>query len=107
MTERRPYRLGKRASSVAETKRRILDAATIEYAENGIEATTMQAVARRANVAAGTVLYHFPTPDALAEAAIAAWTEAVHLPGSADIDPTADFNERIHQLVRATFELYA
>lgn len=72
----RHYSLGKRAANVAETRRRILGAAIALYQEKGISATSMQEVARRTDVAPGTVLNHFRTPDALAEAVIAQlWTD--------------------------------
>jgi AcrR family transcriptional regulator len=45
---KRPCRLGKREASVEETRRRILVAASEEYRVNGIEDTSMQAVARGA-----------------------------------------------------------
>lgn len=66
----------------------------------------MQAVARRAGVAAGTVLYHYPTPQALAEAAITAWTAWVELPHSSTIDERAEIETRMSQLVEATFGMY-
>lgn len=106
MTGRRPYRLGKRAASVAETKRRILDAATIEYQDNGIEGTSMQAVARRADVAPGTVLYHYPTPEELADAVVESWKEQIGMPSPDDIDGEADLETRIRQLVAALYRLY-
>lgn len=106
MPGRRPYRMGKRAAAVAETRRRILDAATAAYAENGIEGTSMQAVARRADLAPGTVLYHYPTPDDLAEAVVADWEERLEMPTPALIDPEADRPARIAVLVEALFGLY-
>ena len=106
MSKKRPYRLGKREASANETRRRVLEAATAEYAINGIEKTSMQAVARRADVAAGTVLYHYPTPDDLAEAVIDQWVKDLEMPGSDLIDPGADLEERITVLVDVVFGLY-
>ncbi|MGI9609184.1 MAG: TetR/AcrR family transcriptional regulator [Acidimicrobiia bacterium] len=106
MSKKRPYRLGKREASVNETKRRIIDAATLEYQENGIEKTSMQAVARRADVAPGTVLYHYPTPEDLADAAIAEWTESLEMPGPDLIDATAPLDERVTALVSSVYEMY-
>lgn len=89
-----------------ETKRRIIDAATLEFAENGIPDTSMQAVARRAEVAPGTVLYHYPTPDDLVEAAVERWIVDMEAPSPEAIDPDAPLEERVRALVDELFGLY-
>lgn len=106
MNKRRPYQLGKRAASVAVTKTRILEAATTEFANNGVENTSMQSVARRADVAAGTVLYHYPTPNDLVAAAIEEWIEQIDPPAPSIIDPASPLNLRVHQLVSALYDFY-
>jgi AcrR family transcriptional regulator len=106
MSGKRPYRLGKRAASVADTKRRILEAANAEYAENGIEDTSMQAVARRADVAPGTVLYHYPTPEDLADAVVETWIDEIGMPTTDDIDSGADLQTRIRTLIGLLYEMY-
>jgi AcrR family transcriptional regulator len=103
---RRPYNLGARAASVAATRRRILDAATAEFADQGVEATSMAAVARRADVAAGTVLYHFPTPEDLVDAVVETWRSDMQMPSVADIDPAAPLVERFAALVALLFGLF-
>ena len=50
----------------AATRERILDAALACYRERGIGATSLQAVARRAEVSAATVLNHFGSAEELA-----------------------------------------
>ena len=67
----RKYELGKRAVQQADTHRRIVDAALELYQESGIATTTMLDVARRADVAPGTVANHFGSVDALAQEATA------------------------------------
>lgn len=106
MSGKRPYRLGKRQASVDETKRRIVEAALAEYAENGIDGTSMQAVARRAEVASGTVLYHYPDPDDLAEVAIRSLYERYRPPSPDLIPDDAPLEERITVLVGELFGLY-
>ncbi len=106
MAKKRPYRLGKRQASVDETKRRIIEAATLEFAENGIPDTSMQAVARRADVAPGTVLYHYPTPDELVEAAVERWIVEMEAPSPEAIDPESPLEERVRALVEELFGLY-
>lgn len=98
--------MGKRKASVEETKRRIIDAATLEYQENGIEDTSMQAVARRAEVAPGTVLYHYPTPESLAETVVDSWLDSMEPPRPENIDPDASVEQRIGTLTRELFDLY-
>jgi AcrR family transcriptional regulator len=105
-SRKRPYRLGKRQASVDDTKRRIVAAAAEEYQINGIEDTSMQAVARRADVAPGTVLYHYPTPDDLAEAVVDSWIADMRMPTPEAIDPDAPLERRIHALVEELFGLY-
>lgn len=106
MAGKRPYRLGKRKAAVEETKRRIIEAATLEYQENGVEETSMQAVARRAEVAPGTVLYHYPTPENLAEAVVESWLETMEPPTPEAIDEDAPLPERLTALTRELFRLY-
>lgn len=106
MPGKRPYRLGKRKAAVDETKRRIIESATLEYQENGIEETSMQAVARRAEVAPGTVLYHYPTPESLAEAVVESWLESMEPPTPEAIDEESPLDERVAQLTRELFRLY-
>ncbi len=62
----RRYALGKRAVQQADTRRRIIEAALELYQEKGIGATTMLDVARRADVAPGTVANHFGSAEVLA-----------------------------------------
>jgi len=76
-----------RADSVAN-RARILDSAIAAFDELGVGAS-LDEIARRAGVGAGTVHRHFPTKDALIDAAIAQGVEdlarqAKQLTGAAD-----------------------
>ena len=104
--QRRQYRLGKRQASVDETKRRILDAAFIEYSENGIEETTMVAVARRADVASGTVLYHYPEPDALADAFADRFIEETDWPEVPELPGGISLERRVDLLIDTVYAMY-
>lgn len=106
MPGKRPYRLGKRQASVDQTKRRIVAAASEEYQLNGIEDTSMQAVARRADVAPGTVLYHYAAPEDLAQAVVESWTAEMRMPTPESIDPEAPLEQRIQTLVEELYGLY-
>lgn len=55
----RPYRLGKRAERVAETRQRIIDAARDLITESGVHDTSLGAVARRAKSTRTTVYHQF------------------------------------------------
>lgn len=61
----RSYILGKRAETAEATRRRILDATIELYRERGIPATTLKAVAERADVSRGSILHHFGSADGL------------------------------------------
>lgn len=66
----------------------------------------MQAVARRAEVAPGTVLYHYPTPNELAEAVIDTWIDDFGMPTPENIDPTAPIDRRIGTLIELLYDMY-
>ncbi|MFP3880872.1 MAG: TetR/AcrR family transcriptional regulator [Actinomycetota bacterium] len=82
------------------------EAASLEYQENGVEETSMQAVARRAEVAPGTVLYHYPTPESLAKTVVESWPQSMEPPTPDAIDEKAPLEERVTQLARELFRLY-
>lgn len=65
----RPYQLGRRQADIDEGRRRILDAARDLLAESEHYATfTVDAVAKRADVARATVYYQFGSKTGLLEA---------------------------------------
>jgi AcrR family transcriptional regulator len=105
-SRRRPYKLGKREASVAETRKRILDAAADAYRELGVSGTSMQEVARRADVAAGTVLNHFETPEDLTEAVVEHITTQLSVPTSDVLEGIDDPLERVRVTVEAVYAFY-
>ncbi|MFC0041341.1 TetR/AcrR family transcriptional regulator [Actinomadura rayongensis] len=64
-----------RAAKREATARRILDAARAEFAEHGLQATTVRAIARRAGVDPSLVLQHYGSKDKLFALAINLGTE--------------------------------
>jgi len=106
VSRKRPYRLGKRQASVDQTRRRILTAAVAEYEKNGIDETTMLAVARRADVASGTVLYHYPEPETLADAVVNMWIKEADLPDVPEVANDLSLQQRSDLLVNTVFEMY-
>src|SRR5918911_2931175 len=77
---RRKYEMRQRANGVEETRRRILDATSACHRELGINATSVDDVARRAGVAVGTVYRHFPTLEDLVRACGAIFLDRFSLP---------------------------
>ena len=59
----RAYRLGRRAESADDTRRRIVVATRALHVEQGVADTTVKQIARRADVSVGTVYHHFPSYD--------------------------------------------
>jgi AcrR family transcriptional regulator len=96
----RRYALGKRAEQQAETRRRILAAAMELYQEQGVRATTMQDIARRADVAPGTVANHFGSAAALATEVTATILSELRMPTPAMFDGVEPMSDRIELLMR-------
>jgi betaine-aldehyde dehydrogenase len=95
----RRYSLGKRATLQAETRQRIVDAALALYEEQGVSVTTMLDVARRADVAPGTVANHFGSAEALATEATARILADLRMPGAGLFDGVDRPADRIRLLV--------
>ncbi|HEX4255999.1 MAG TPA: TetR/AcrR family transcriptional regulator [Streptosporangiaceae bacterium] len=64
----RPYNLGKRREAIDQSRQQVLAAARLLLAEPGGPAFTVDAVARRADVARATVYYQFGSKSGLLEA---------------------------------------
>ena len=96
----RKYALGKRETLRTDTHRRIMDAALSLYQEKGVSATTMLDVARRADVAPGTVANHFGSAAALATEAITAILADLRMPTPDLFDGVERLSDRIPLLVR-------
>ena len=101
----RPYSMAVRAEQAARTRERILDAALACYREAGISATSLQAVARRAEVSAATVLNHFGSADGLAQVVVERLAAALHIPDD-EPWPEKGRSARVRRLVREMFEFY-
>jgi AcrR family transcriptional regulator len=95
----RSYSLGKRAAQQAETRKRIVDAALAVYEEKGVTATTMQDVARRADVAPGTVANHFGSARALASVATSQVLADLRMPTPDLFDGVEGIPDRIRLLI--------
>ncbi len=97
----------RRAERAEQTRRRIVEAATALFDSRGYAATTMEAIAERADVAVETVYSRFRTKakllDAILEPAIVGATDGRHLfdrPEIAEIRQCADQQAQIRMLAR-------
>src|SRR5690242_9936980 len=106
----RKYDMGKRATAVAKTRRRIVDATRELHTEQGIAATSWDDIAARAGVGVGTVYRHFPSLDELVPACGELSMEIVALPEPAAIPALFEGlrtpAERIDRLVSVAFAIY-
>jgi AcrR family transcriptional regulator len=106
----RKYDMTRRASTVAQTRRRIIDATRALHTEQGIAATSWDDIAARAGVGVGTVYRHFPSLDELVPACGEISMEVVALPDSQAVrslfDGVDDPAARIERLVRGAFAIY-
>jgi AcrR family transcriptional regulator len=101
---KRKYELKKRADDMAETHRRITDAAIELHATVGPSRTTLSAVAKRAGVERRTLYRHFPTEADLFAACSAHYFTANPWPDLGDWRAIRDPRERLE---RALDDLYA
>ena len=102
--------MSKRASAVAQTRRRIIDATRALHTEQGIAATSWDDIAARAGVGVGTVYRHFPSLDELVPACGQVSIEIIAPPDPQDVPSLFDGADtpadRIERLVREAFAIY-
>jgi AcrR family transcriptional regulator len=100
--------LGPRDRGRAETRRRLVSAATELFASQGLRPTTTVQIARRAGVAAGTFYLHFPDKHALfREIAIAAFERLRARLARATADAGGDPVEAVRARAEATLAFAA
>ena len=104
MHPKRKYQLKKRADEMAETRRRITEAAIGLHGTVGPARTTLSAVAKRAGVQRHTVYRHFPTEADLFGACSAHFFTANPWP---DLESWRTIDDPHQRLARALDELYA
>ena len=86
------------------TRQRILDAAIDQFGVRGVEAVSLDEIARDVGVRKQTVLYWFPSKDALVDAVLeSVAAELVVVIDAAVRSATDDPLERIDAVVRAVF----
>jgi AcrR family transcriptional regulator len=102
----RSYRLVRRAESAAATRDRIVQAATALYQERGVNATTLAAIADRADVSRGTILHHFGGVTGVIDAVAAHVLETLDLPDERIFDGATDDESRLRAYVQAIVEFF-
>jgi AcrR family transcriptional regulator len=102
----RAYRLGRRAQTAAATRERIVDAAARLYEAQGVNSTTLQAIAERADVSRGTILHHFGSTGGLLDAVAERILVTLDLPDERIFDGTTDDESRLRAYVKAIIEFF-
>ena len=96
----------RRAAANAETRRRIVDAAIALHAQKGVLGTSWPDIAKRADVALGTVYRHFPSLDQLVPACTSENALRTKPPGPSILIGLTRPQERIGQFVQELFAFY-
>jgi len=102
----RKYNLGKRAASVQDRRSKIVDAIVSLHAEKGVLATSVEDIARRADVALGTVQRHFPSLDDMIRACGPRIVEIAKPPSPEIVSERHSLPERVKILVEELFAFY-
>lgn len=102
----RKYTLDQRAANAAATRERIIDAAVAVYREIGVGAATIQAIARRADVARGTVINQFGSADAVLEAVLDRAVVEVEFPSERDLDGATTPDARVRRFVEVMYRFF-
>jgi AcrR family transcriptional regulator len=98
--------MDKRKAAADDTRARIVEAAVGLHAEKGALATTWQDIARRADVAVGTVYHHFPSLDELLPACTG-YGMRQHPPPTPEIlQGIGNTAERVRRFVAVWFAFY-
>lgn len=98
----RPYDLGRRQADIDDGRRRILDAARALLTESkSFTAFTVDAVAKRADVARATVYYQFASKAGLLEALCDDLAALGQMERLAEVFATPDPAESLERLIRA------
>lgn len=107
MTEKRPYRMRRRAESQDQTRQRIVDAIIELHEELGPRASSISAIAERAGVQRLTVYRHFPDDEAVLNACTSEWGRRNPPPDPGVWADMADPAKRVRAALAAFFRYYA
>jgi AcrR family transcriptional regulator len=102
----RTYTQDRRAEGARQTRERIVDAAAALYEEQGVNSTTLQAIAARADVSRGTILHHFGGAGGLLDAVAERVLVTLELPDEAIFDGVVPGPARLRAYVVAMIEFF-
>jgi AcrR family transcriptional regulator len=102
----RAYRLGRRAGTAAATRERIVDAAAELYQAHGVNETTLQKIAERADVARGTILHHFGDTGGVLDAVAERILITLELPDERIFDRATNDESRLRAYVKGIIEFF-
>jgi AcrR family transcriptional regulator len=93
------------AAGTGGTARRVLDVASTSFGSRGYDATSLDAIAGELGLTKQTILYYYPSKEALLDAVVA--DAAVDLAGAleAAVVDAGDGWDRIEAIVRTVFRL--
>ncbi len=94
-------------TSSSVTSDRILDAALSSFASRGYEATSLDAVAKELELTKQSILYWFPSKDALLEAVIARSATDLSAALESALQRAGEGWDRVEAVVRSVFRLAA
>lgn len=102
MTDAAPAPIGRRERKKEETKRRIFEAALALFSEKGFDATTIDDITGRSDVAKGTFFNYFPRKEAVIEFLADEWMDiAEEAASDSGKSPTARLAALFAVLTRA------
>ena len=87
------------------TRRRLIDEAVRHFGKRGFDGTSLDTVASAAGVRKQTLLYYFPTKDALLEACLQAAGERVAFEISRALEGKESYWDRAEAVIHAVFAL--
>ena len=102
----RTYTQDRRAESARRTRERIVDAAAALYEQQGVNQTTLHAIAARADVSRGTILHHFGGTGGVLDAVAERILLTLELPDERIFVGAIDDEARLRAYVRAIIEFF-
>ena len=99
--------LGRRERKKEETRQRIVAAAVELFQRNGYEATTVDEIAERADVAKGTFFNYYPRKEAILDDVHEQQIEAVEAAADRVLGNGGDWGEMMQKISREACEIYA
>ena len=102
----RTYTQDRRAEGARQTRERIVDAAAALYQEQGVNQTTVQSIAERADVSRGTILHHFGNTGGVLDAVAERILMTLDPPDERIFEGATDDESRLRAYVTAIIEFF-